>query len=226
MLESIDAFSPAGGQPQAQRKSPTHARASWAWLPLLLLVLVLAGCASTLSARVTTFSQWPSGVEGQTYRFDDPGAGQADNLEYQTYRDMVRAALGRTGLVEAPAGTSAARFAVRFRYGTEATQIIVQEPYDPYFYGMPGFYGFNRWGWGGFYGGPTWVPVPVAAYRKSLTVEIRDNQREGAEVYRSTATTVSERDGMVQAMPYLVRAIFDGFPDNNGQVREVKYKRE
>jgi len=44
-------------------------------------------------------------------------------------------------------------------------------------------------------------------------------------VYRSTATTLSERDGMVQAMPYLARAIFDGFPANNGQVREVKYKR-
>ena len=208
------------------RSIRAHSR-SWAWLPLLLAALVLAGCAttSTLSARVTTFSQWPSGVEGQTYRFDDPGPKQAGNLEYQAYRDMIRAAIGGTGLVEAPAGSGAARFTVRFVYGSEATQVIVQEPYDPYFHGMPGFYGYNRWGWGGFYGGPTWVPVPVQAYRKSLTVEIHDNQRGGAEVYRSTATTLSERDGMVQAMPYLARAIFDGFPANNGQVREVKYKR-
>jgi len=208
-------------------ESPASRRTAWLSLPLALAVLLLAGCASTLSARVTTFSRWPADIQGQAYRFAPPEkAPPGGDLEYQAYQDMVRAAMGATGLVEAPAGAPDARFTVQFRYESKPTQVIVQEPYDPYFYGMPGFYGYHRWAWGGFYGGPAWVPVQMTAYRKSLTVEIRDGQRGGEQVYRSTATTMGESEEMARVMPYLTRAIFDGFPGNNGQVREVKYTRD
>lgn len=61
-------------------------------------------------------------------------ASQNNNLEYQSYQDMVRAGIGATGLVEAKPGAKG-RFDVSFNYGTTQTQIMVQRPYDPYFYG-------------------------------------------------------------------------------------------
>lgn len=213
---------------------------SWLWrrslgrLALAGCALLLSGCASTLSARVTTFQQWPAGVEGQSYRFDTPANGLGESLEYQTYRDMVRAAIGATGLVEGQDPKSA-RFAVRFTYGSERTQVTVAEPRDPFFdpyFAYPGGYGYyGRRGWGGGWGGvgyygPHWAPVNMEAWRNTLTVEIRDTTRDNAEVYRSSAMSLGRSDDMVRLMPYLVRAIFDGFPQNNGQQREVRYRTD
>ncbi|WP_459618129.1 DUF4136 domain-containing protein [Bordetella sp. 2513F-2] len=197
-------------------------------MALALGAALLGGCAApTVATRVTTFQQWPAGVEGQRYRFD-PQPAQRNNLEYQAYQDMVRAGIGATGLVEAQAGESA-RFAVSFHYESTPTQVMQRRPYDPYF---PGFYGPPWWGGPGYWGpgwigpgwyGPGWVDVPVAAFRNTLRLEIRDTARQGTEVYRATAYLVSDRDDLVRAMPYLVRAIFDGFPGNNGAERRVEY---
>lgn len=198
----------------------------WAAVLAVLGALVLIGCATpTVSARVTSFQQWPTGVEGQTYQFVQAEPSQANNLEYQSYQDMVRAGIGATGLVEAQSGAKG-RFDVSFRYGTSQTQVMVRRPYDPYFnggYGYGGFYGPRPWG--GYYGywGPDWVDVPMVVQRNTLTLQIHDSQRGGAEVYRSSAFILSERDNFVRMMPYLVRAIFDGFPGNNGAEREIQF---
>lgn len=197
----------------------------WAAVLAVFGALVLSGCATpTVSARVTSFQQWPAGVEGQTYQFVPAEPSQANNLEYQSYQDMVRAGIGATGLVEAQGGAKA-RFNVSFRYGTSQTQVMVRRPYDPYFngYGYGGFYGPRPWG--GYYGywGPEWVDVPVVAQRNTLTLQIHDSQRGGAEVYRSSAFILSEQDNFMRMMPYLVRAIFDNFPGNNGAEREIQF---
>ena len=195
------------------------------WLRLaagMAALMFLAGCASTLSARVTTFQQWPADAQGAGYRLVPP---KGDTLEVQAFSDMVRAAIGRTGLVEAQGG-QAPRFDVHFEYGTTTSQEWVQRFHDPY------FDGFGPWGWGGYYGGfrgwggglyytPTVVNVPVRVDKNTLTVTINDNQRQGAQVYKSTA--VSASGSLVEVMPYLAQAVFDGFPGNNGQVRNITY---
>jgi hypothetical protein len=190
----------------------------------LLLVVALSGCASTLSARVTSFQQWPANAQGQTYRFVQADPVQANNLEYRAYQDMVRAGIGATGLVEATGGAPA-RFEVAFDYGAVQTTVMTRQPYDPYFYGG-GFYG-PRWGYGRYGGGfwgPEWVDVPAVAYRNFVNLHIRDHAANNAEVYRSSAATHSDRAELVNVMPYLVRAIFDNFPGNNGSDRVIKYR--
>ncbi|MGS1106398.1 DUF4136 domain-containing protein [Achromobacter anxifer] len=198
----------------------------WAGLLAVAGAFALSGCAApTVSARVTSFQQWPAGVEGQTYQFIAADASQNNNLEYQSYQDMVRAGIGATGLVEAKPGANG-RFDVSFKYGTTQTQIMVQRPYDPYFYGgygYGGFYGPRPWGAGYGYWGPDWVDVPMVVQRNTLTLHIYDTQRGGAEVYRSSAFILSERDDFLRTMPYLVRAIFDNFPGNNGAEREIRF---
>ena len=101
--------------------------------------MLLSGCAApTVAARVTSFQQWPAGVEGQSYQFVPADASQTNNLEYQSFQDMVRAGIGATGLVEAQAGAKP-RFDVSFTYGTSQTQVMVRRPYDPGFYGGYGY---------------------------------------------------------------------------------------
>jgi hypothetical protein len=195
---------------------------------LVLLAVGLAGCAttSTVSARVTSFQQWPADAVGERYRFVAADPSQNNNLEYQSFQDTVRAGISSTGLVEAGKGQPA-RFDVLFRYGVAQTQVMVRRPYDPYFYNGfgPGFYGRGGYwggGWGGYWG-PDWIDVPTVAYRNTLSLEIHDAARNGTEVYRATAYSVSGGDKLLRIMPYLVRAIFDNFPANNGSEREVTY---
>ncbi len=192
-------------------------------------LFLVTGCASTLSARVTSYQQWPANVEGQFYRIV-PAESQANNLEFQSVADMVRASIGPTGLVEARSG-QAARFDVTISYHNPVSTALVQRSYDPYMDGwgfgpaFGGYYGgYRGWG-GGIYMSPPAYTVPVDVYKNTLTVIIKDNQNSGAEVYRSSAVNVSTTDNLAQAMPYLAQAVFDGFPGNNGQVREVNYER-
>jgi len=201
------------------------------FLALWFVLFGLTACGSTISARVTSFEQWPDNVMGQTYHIVSTPE-QRNDLEFQTYADMVRAAIGPTGLVEA-ASSDAARFNVHIDYGNPVEKRWVQRYRDPYWDGwgfnpfFGGVYGGRGgWGWGsGIYVSPSVVNVPVQVYKNTLTVTIVDNQNDGAEVYRSSAVNLSEADDLASVMPYLAQAVFDGFPGNNGEVREVRYGR-
>ncbi|RTZ40922.1 DUF4136 domain-containing protein [Candidimonas sp. SYP-B2681] len=197
---------------------------------VLASLFLIVGCASTLSARVTSYQQWPANVEGQTYRIV-PSANQANNLEFESFADMLRASIGPTGLVEARGGEPA-RFDVLISYGNPVSQTWVQRYDDPYLYdgwgfgpAFGGYYGGHGGWWGGMYVTPSVQNIPVEVYKNTLTVIMKDNQNHGTEVYRSSAENVSTYDSLAQVMPYLAQAVFDGFPGNNGEVREINYTR-
>ncbi len=192
------------------------------WFSGLCLALLLGGCASVFSAQVTRYQQWPENAQGASYWIATDET-QRNNLQFQTYADTVRAALGPTGLVEAHAEAQA-RFTVHIEYGSPREREWRQEFVDPYMY--PGFYGpyvgfhHPRWAWGM---GPAIQTVAVDVYRMTLSVRINDRTQQGREVYRATAVASSRQDQLDAAMPYLARAIFDRFPGRNGQVVEVRY---
>ncbi|MDN5842326.1 MAG: DUF4136 domain-containing protein [Alcaligenaceae bacterium] len=192
----------------------------------LLVLSVLAGCASSLSAQVTRYQQWPGDTVGAMYRIDASDA-QKGNLQFSAYSDMVRAAIGATGMVEAR-GSAPPRFDISLEYGNPVSQVWVQRNPDPFYGG--GYYGFNRrpfgWGYSPWYGWP-YGPVPeqvqIDVFKNYLTVVIRDRTQDHREVYRATARNTSRGDNLTAVMPYLARAVFDHFPGRNGQVVDVKY---
>ncbi len=192
----------------------------------VLGMILLGGCASTFSAEVTRYQQWPADAAGAHYRIL-AAQGQGNDLQFQAYSDMVRAAIGATGLVEASGG-SEARFDVRLDYGSPMTRAWIARPVDPFYYpgGPYGFHGpyvgMYR-PWGGWAFGPPVENVPVDLYRHTLTVTIQDRQHQGREVYRATAVSLGQSDNLTVVMPYLARAIFDRFPGHNAQVIEVEY---
>lgn len=193
---------------------------------VVLGLALLCGCASTFSAEVTRYQQWPAGAVGAHYHIVAADQDK-NNLEFQTYSDMVRAAIGQTGLVEA-AQADSARFEVRMEYGSPKTQAWIDRPVDPFYY-SGGFYGFGGpyFGmyrpWGAWAFGPPVESVHVDLYRHTLSVTIRDRQQAGQEVYRASAVSLGRSDNLTVVMPYLARAIFEGFPGRHAQVIEVKY---
>lgn len=188
------------------------------WLIGLFLALSLGGCASVFSAQVSRYQQWPAGTDGALYRVE-PDGQQQNNLQFQTYADSVRAALGPTGLVEAR-DRAQARFIVHIEYSSALERTLEQRPVDPYFY--PGPY-YRPWGWGY---GPAVQNVVVDVYRLTLSVRIDDLSQRGQEVYRATAETGSSTNQLGAAIPYLARALFDRFPGRNGETIQVRYPVE
>lgn len=195
------------------------------WLGPVFVMMALGGCASVFSAQVTRYQQWPAQTEGAHY-WIEPAAAQQNNLQFQTFADTVRAALGPTGLVEAQSAAQA-RFIVHVDYGSRQEQEWRERVVDPYFYSgfpEPGFGYRHAWGvWGP---GPVVETVPVVVSRLHLSVRIDDQTQQGREVYRATAVTTGRDSQLDAAMPYLARALFDRFPGRNGQVVPVRYPLE
>ena len=86
--------------------------------------------------------------------------------------------------------------------------------------------------WGGYYGGAftlseRLVMRPVQNYR--LRVQIADRgqmsraQTAAPTVFDATAEYVGPPVALPTVMPYLIRAVFDDFPGQNGQIRQVVF---
>ncbi|AQS51054.1 hypothetical protein PAEH1_04760 [Paenalcaligenes hominis] len=195
---------------------------------LSALVLLLSGCASSWSAKVTTFQQWPTELYQARYQIVG-SAEQKNSLEFQSVADSVRIAMGAAGLVE---GGDESRLAVELSYGNPVQQEWVErynDPYDPFFYGGP----FSTGIWAGFgsmhfrgmyYPTPQYVSVPVNVYNNTLSVVIKDRELGMKEVFKVTAINKSNDDNLVSVIPLLAKAAFTNFPGMNGKVQYVEVK--
>jgi hypothetical protein len=218
------------------RAGPGRRWPQLAWRLLLApLVLLASGCASYMSADVTSFHQVPPErrLAGQTFVIE-PADDQKESLEFRAYADLVRQGLIGQGLV--PASSSAADLGVSIRYWIDEGRSVT--------YGYPA-YGYTSFGpvWG-------WAPRPgpgghvhyvwTAAYpmsygmvgtsysqsllyRRELRVDITDRRPDGkgAKLFEGRATSEGETGALAPVMPALVRALFSDFPGPNGATRRV-----
>ncbi len=193
------------------------------------LALALGGCAG-LSTRVTNFNAWPADAQGARFAFRTP-AGVTAGLEQATYEGHVRAELERQGLVAASAG-AAARFQVEVTASqTSSTRSYLQPVYVhpqvfvPPFRDRLGRVHPGYWAHDPF--GPRYAgsqPLVVTLNLARLQVRITDTAGGAPRpVFESSAVYEGERHDLPQLVPYLARAVFEGFPGTNGQVRTVRF---
>src|SRR5690606_5566502 len=65
---------------------------AWRWAAMLLALSLVSGCASSLSAQVTRYQQWPADAAGAHYRIV-ASETQKGSLQFSAFADMVRAAI-------------------------------------------------------------------------------------------------------------------------------------
>lgn len=201
---------------------------------LMLGAAVLAGCASTIPAQLTTFSRQNEDASAWTGRrfVIEPVQGQAQSLEYASHEKRVQAALQKHGLILAPARDSA-DVLVHFEYGSgsgaQATRSSGTR--GGVSVGVGGGY---RTGWGLGIG----VPITFGGgssgetlYRHQLQVQINQlvhtagKAEIGERLYESNIVAQSETAAITPLMPALIDALFDGFPGENGKTRKVDLPR-
>lgn len=204
---------------------------------LLGAALLLTGCAATVSTKVTNFNAWPADAAGGTFGFAPHKAGDTRELEQSTYEQYVREELERLGLKAAPTGQPA-RFVVEVdASGSQRTVRTLQPVYQNYRVFMPPRPGPNGttipgyWSAdmiGGQYIGDREVARTLQVSK--LRVQMRDRRAPGAaaatapSVFEATATYEGGMDNLPDLVPYLAKAVFDGFPGQNGQTREVRFE--
>ena len=206
-------------------------------LPLALLAsLLLAACASPITTKVTSFNQWPLDATGATFSYTKP-ADKLNDLEQQTYESYVQLELEKLGLKLAAPG-QVGRIQVDLSTGSTLRNQQVREPIyqDNYVFLSP-----YRTASGNVFPG-SWVRDPFGPryvgdreftrvlQSSSLRLRLLDTQGMTPDkphaVFESTAVYEGLNDNLVNLVPYLVRAVFDGFPGQNGRVRLVKFDRE
>ena len=202
------------------------------------LLALLVACASPITTRVTSFNQWPANAAGSTFSY----VSRTDNtreLEQATYESHVQAELEKRGLVRAPAG-QVGRMQVDLNTSNRSEQKTYLQPIyqDNYVY-LPGYRDAagrifpGVWTLDPF--GPRYVgdrQINTTLQTSTLQLRLLDSQGsphgKPRTVFESRAIFEGEgsSDNLPQVVPYLVRAVFDDFPGQNGRVRVVRFDRE
>jgi hypothetical protein len=200
---------------------------------LLGAVVLLSGCTAMVSTKVTNFNAWPADAGGSSFAFTAHKAGDAKELEQSTYEQYVREELERLGLKSATAGQQA-RFMVEVdASGSQRTVRSLQPVYQNYRVFIPSRPGPNGatipgyWSAdmiGGQYIGDREVARTLQVSK--LRVQMRDRKAQAQSppsVFEATATYEGGMENLPDLVPYLAKAVFDGFPGQNGQTREVRF---
>lgn len=208
-------------------------RQSGLCVTVLMVVALLTGCASPITAKVTSFNQWPSDTAGASFSFIRPVDGLND-LEQQAYEGKVQAELEKMGLKRVAAG-QVGRIQVDVVTGNGTRNKTFREAIyrDNYIYHPP-----YRDGAGNVYGG-FWAPdqfgsryvgdrlVTRTVQVSNLRLRLLDSQGNAPgkprAVFESRAVYEGDNEDLAALVPYLVRAVFDGFPGQNGRVRSIKF---
>lgn len=202
----------------------------------MLVTAFLTACASPITARVTSFNQWPADTAGSTFSYLTP-VDPTRELEQATYESHVQAELEKQGFRRAPAG-QVGRLQVEVTTASHGEQRNYLTPVyqDNYVY-LPPYRDAAGRIFPGFWApdpfGPRYVgerQVSLTLQISSLRLRILDTKGSAPDKPRTVfeSRVIYEGGGIDLAVlvPYLVRAVFDEFPGQNGQVRTVQFDRK
>ena len=198
-----------------------------------IVVLVLTACASPITAKVTSFNQWPADTAGATFSFIRP-VNALNDLEQQAYEGKVQVELEKLGLNRAaPGQVGRIQVDVVTGNGTRNKQFREAVYRDNYIYHPPyrdaagnvfnGFWAPDQFG--SRYVGDRTVTRTVQV--SNLRLRLLDAQGNAPgkprAVFESRAVYEGSNEDLATLVPFLVRAVFDDFPGQNARVRNVKF---
>lgn len=202
-------------------------------LAIAAVLAFVTACASPITAKVTSFNQWPADAAGSTFSYNTP-IDKTNDLEQTAYEALVQAELEKLGLKRAAPGQPA-----RIQVDVQTTSRSREKKYreavyqDSYFYQPPYRDGVGNV-YPGYYLPDRFGPRYVGDREVTRTVQVSNlrlrllDTRDAAPgkpraVFESRAVYEGDNEDLPDLVPYLVRAVFDGFPGQNGRVKVVAF---
>ena len=190
-----------------------------------VLLLSLAGCSATFRSEIVRFHDLtpPNGAKITV----QPGEGLVDGPEFRQYADMIIAKLAQQGYQAA--GEEEPDLIVQVSYG-----VLKHETRNPIFHWRTSYY-YNR-GFGyypysyyyPYYYGSYW-DFPADYYfpeKNDRMLEVIIKKPDETAVFEGRAVSVGRTSQLVKVMPYMVEALFQGFPGESGVVSYVSVSEE
>jgi len=192
--------------------------------PLFALLLV-AGCTSMFRGDVVTFHEGPLPA-GETIRVVASDPAKQASLEFRNYANLINEQLRRIGYEPTTSNDAELIAEVDYRVEAESQSVTVDRsrPYVRYHFGYgryydPFYYGFyNDWG-------PD-VYTTRPSYLRTLELNIAHNDEERERIFEGRVQSTGLQNLLPEVMPYLVTAMFENYPGENGVTKVVTIERD
>lgn len=189
---------------------------------ILVLVLLLGACTTpVVQTDVTRFHVLGAAPATNSFTIV-PDSTQVGSLEFQDYATQVAAALEAKGWRPVPPGGGRADTLVSLHWGVGPPNTVTWQSPSAVYTGV-GWGHYSPWYGGGFYDPfPYWETRSATYFPRWLAVEITEAAGQGRKVlFEGRAVAEGTRREIAPVMPYLVRALFTGFPGGSGTTVRV-----
>jgi hypothetical protein len=202
---------------------------------ILATLLSLSACVTTsVQSDVARFHRLAA-PSGETFRLVPSEAAKAASLEFDSYAKQVADQLVRVGFRAADAGTTAT-YEVQLDYGISGgkEKLATRPGLGTSLYARSAFSGYHYRG--------AWIARPYyhpfydpffhdsfsepevysyTVYTRSLKMDIKRSS-DGEKLFEGRVESIGTDKRLPEVMPYLVEALFTGFPGNSGTTQTIK----
>jgi Domain of unknown function (DUF4136) len=201
----------------------------------LAAVLLLSACASSINSDVTRFHRLAA-PSGETFRVVASDSNKTGSLEFDTYARQVSDQLARVGLRPADAAATPT-LEVKLDYAISGGKEKIASRPGSYSLGLSSYWNSGFYGRRGRHGGyypyfagydPFWdygfrepEIYSYTVYTRSLKMDIAKTG-SNEKLFEGRAESIGSDNRLPEVMPYLVQAMFTGFPGNSGITQRVK----
>jgi hypothetical protein len=190
---------------------------------ILVLILLVGGCTPVVQADVTRFHAFGPNPAPGSFTIV-PDTTQAGSLEFQDYASQVASALEAKGWRPVPPGGGPADAHVSLHWGVGAPEWVTWYSPSSVYSGV-GWGPRTMWYGSGVYYDPFpyWEARTITYYPGWVEVKMSDaHSADKHALFEGRAVTAGTSREIAPVMPYLIRALFTGFPGNNGATVRVE----
>ncbi len=191
---------------------------------LVAIFGLLTGCSSTVDCDVVSYHTLDKPM-GETVNVVPQDSELTGTPEFAFFSAQIEKQLRKIGYVPEGGGTSDLIFAIRYGTGDGPDEVArlpkcftrYRYIYDDY--GSPYYRSFEC---------DDGLVDLKSTYFHFLALNVyrpTEPGDPGEVIYQGIANSVSMNDNIRPIMPYLIAALFDGFPSESGEVRNVAVDR-
>lgn len=189
-----------------------------------IITLLLSNCASSVRTDVVTFHEGRL-PRGETIHIEPMNAFAGESLEFSHYKNLISAELRRIGYTPIK-NDQQAELVARIDYSVSDGQTQIRSEQRNYvryhfYYGHyhnPFYYGFYN----------DWPPERYSyiVYNRQLHMNISRISPEPELLFEGRVQSIGREKEIASVMPYMITAMFNNFPGENGVTKIVTIDKQ
>jgi hypothetical protein len=200
---------------------------------LLFAALLVSSCTTVMRGDVVTFHDGPMPA-GETIRVVAANPDIQASLEFRTYITLINEQLSRVGYKPTTDDKAQLLAVVDYSVVPDSTRVSVNSSQAFVHYGFnygrnsPFYFGASNY-WGSGFGPSYWGPETYTSrtgYLRTLLLNIERNDKDHERLFEGHVQSSGMQNLLPQIMPYMITAMFQNFPGENGVTKVVTIEKD